>query len=268
MTSFRECIVVPKEEFIQLTECKNHGINTTTDLAKATAAAEAQQEEEEEEESSTNHHQVGGVKQAKKRKLEKTTEDQPSSKKSKSMYKDKSFIKLIQDRSAFHSSLDVPRNLLNTGKKSSSAKNDIESENIILKMFPQTETFKLERIFFYIRQQPGLIGWNPQTLELIAFKKICPGSNIVEILSYLIGMNTRSYVSENKHLREIQGISIPKDTETFLQAFQHLLGLSRKNLAESNILDRQRVQEVETFFDVPFQETLKHLAEEHKKWMP
>ena len=254
MLNFKECIVVPKDEFIHMTEQKNHGISS--DLSKIKKEEEVKVEE-----------QVGGGKEKRKHQSDEEKDEAKKPKKN-DMYKDAGFIKLLQDRGGLHSSLNIPKSALLNSKKTTNnllvPETNLDNDNII-KMFPQSDKYKLERILFLIKQKPGVLEWDPQTLELIAFNKIYPRSNIIEILSYLIGMAKQGYVSENHYMKELHNRSIPQDTEIFLQAFEHILGMSNTKLAQTNILDNSRVKEIEKLFDLPFTEAIKQFQEEHSR---
>ena len=117
----------------------------------------------------------------------------------------------------------------------------------IAHMFPPEFIFKVNRLLYYIGTRPKILSWDPQTMEMIAFNKIYPNSNIIEIISYLIGLQSPNWVTENEFIATLSSKdTIPQDTEIFLQALQNILGNKINNLGL--ILDQRRVNQVNKFF--------------------
>ena len=118
------------------------------------------------------------------------------------------------------------------------------NRNMLINMFPPEYSYKINRILHYMEQNPNILTYNPKTMELIAFNRTYPESNIVEILSYLTGMNNhKTWVSENEYMYSVAGVHIPKDSEVFMQALQHILGTTKEE-ALSTLLDSRKIIEL------------------------
>ena len=175
------------------------------------------------------------------------------------MYTDPDFLAFLRKKTALEnmrhssSSLNTFATERQNNEKSGLNSNRISKEQDLVKLFPPDVRFKVYRILNEIRTRPDIISWEPFTHEMIAFQKLCPGSNIIDIISFFIGMSTRAYSSENELLSSFgknrDDKSIPLDAELFLQGMQEILG-REKDLKNFTIMfDRERVVLIESLFE-------------------
>ena len=71
-----------------------------------------------------------------------------------------------------------------------SVKNEASNDETLSKFFPQLEVqAKVLKILHFIRKHGDLVTWNPKTLEVTIYGKHYPGSNLVDILDFLLVPN-------------------------------------------------------------------------------
>ena len=275
MQGFKESIIVPKESFLNLIE------NKQLSIPGYHGGVEEPQQKKEGEGGNPQlnmiqtqlQQQQGGGKKKKKKRVQKRNEKEGTSvdaatkkEENTNMYSDPEYVAFLQEkrRKRFGNS----NALAGAAAAAAAATGSLTNSNSgvkaggvgsdLVKLFPSESRFKVYRILRDIEKNPEVIQWNPQTLELITFGEEHPNSNIIDIISYLIGMNTQAYVSENKFVSAFTDgqVSMPLGTEHFLQGLQHILG-AHNNLAKFTIMfDPRRVGMVKEIFEN------QHLADE------
>ena len=229
----------------------------------------------EEEDDDDQQEQTGsgrGKKRTKKKKKKKE-EGEDNSLQSKNFFQDPEYMSFLQKRrrKVFDGMNSGGDALLNPTYNMQSANNSSDGVKAIAaaitgeknpvfknnngahlaKLFPPENRFKVYRLLSEIDKHPDIVRWDPNTLELITFGQQHPKSNIVDIISYLIGMNSQAYISENKYVSDYTNgqVTMPLDTENFIQSLQHILG-GRKDLGKFTImLDPRRVGVVKELFE-------------------
>jgi hypothetical protein len=93
-----------------------------------------------------------------------------------------------------------------------------QDEQDLLTMFPPETQFKVKRLLLLLRRHSNLVTWDPKTYELTIFGKHYPKSNIIDIISYLLGMNV-----QGKWMSEDEEHNFPRQTNTFVQVLQKAL---------------------------------------------
>jgi hypothetical protein len=93
-----------------------------------------------------------------------------------------------------------------------------QDEQDLLSMFPPETQFKVKRLLLLLRKHSNLVTWDPKTYELTIFGKHYPKSNIIDIISYLLGMNV-----QGKWMSEDEEHNFPRQTNTFVRVLQKAL---------------------------------------------
>jgi len=68
------------------------------------------------------------------------------------------------------------------------------------KFFPPDDRFKVYRILSILKNQSHDFKWDPKSFEITLNGEFLPGSNIIDIISYLLGLNADRWSSEDPSL--------------------------------------------------------------------
>ncbi len=99
----------------------------------------------------------------------------------------------------------------------------------IEKQFPHAERWKVSRLMTKVLGNPHKIDWVPGTYELVLNRRRYPGTNIVEILSFIFGLKGGRWETEDAVFTQglARGLenadSVPTMTLEFVEAIEDLL---------------------------------------------
>ncbi len=130
----------------------------------------------------------------------------------------------------------------------------------ILRFFPKDESYVVFRIMKIIWENKSIINYDMDTYELTIKGKFYPNSSLVDILSYLIGIQQDKYLT-SRHLwaSNEKNIIIPEASYEFVQALTEVLhlenikqltqyfpGLDKQNV-HSIIVNKDNIQDDDAF---------------------
>ena len=140
----------------------------------------------------------------------------------------------------------------------------------IAKFFPEQDSFKVLRILDLMRLNPQKLSWNPQNREMIINGQEHSGTDVVDIISFLLGFQHSHWHTHDEVLSQKIGRSAPKGVVDVLDAIYKLTGGA--DLTGLPFLRPEAVQTLRNAFgsarDLETAERARQLEteKEHKRW--
>ena len=211
--SFTESILVPKHIFLQTFSSSssnddNNNNNTPVKNTHSIADLEIQN---------------GGSRR------KKIINEEEEEEEDKNPYHDLKYLKFLNQPKQYE---QIPKESIvkNTSSPSSLWKEEyLVTKNYtedIVKMFPPDYQFQINRVLVELQQHPHVITWDPHTLEIFVYNKLIPKSNLVDILTFLLGF-------DSKYFEKID--EVPIGTLEFINAYETMIGKLHAVFRKKNI---------------------------------
>ena len=152
-------------------------------------------------------------------------------------------LKILTDKELSNHFKEIRHNTIKSTNPISEFRTSEENYAKIVKYFPKDEHYSVFRILRVIKKLYDKIQINLENYELTLNGEIIVGSNVIDIISFLLGINLSHYSSQIKFGKQWNPIHIPKGTLTFCKILsiytnvpierlhEHFPGMSSKNLA-------------------------------------